>query len=687
MDGSNHDLLRPDIHRATDVVSHSKSTWNALLSSAQSATALPHPCSNIKALLNKTPSIPEPVDAADCFGTNSLYIEGYATWSVSPVDRSSACGLPPRKKTGSRTVYIGGCRPSTCDLSAEYVSEWNAFYPLLNPVSNYLGIFVLGWSYILSARLIEIRRSTMKDMVIYTDSKAQWDCHIQSQTDGPLPDNSYIIDIGTHDLAEVRWWAAILAEGRGWQATLVRDGKEYYPLWECHLNSSQFRLHHCAKLPPSISTLKLEPPSSTQAQEYLFNLARYHDAFDQLISALAATMTIPLHNRFGARITLPLPKPGRLPIAHRKTGLTYRNQIPTPDEIPHYMAVSCTSGVVTSCLFSCFWEPDIPCNLVSQWLTLSMRQIFPSLIRSKKYNAIVCAMAQRRPNIAPLWLGSLITGLLPRILQLCRSYLPTVYLEAVTWTGSPQSFMDPQYHRLAPVQKIDGVQLIPREDEFRLLFITDVDSQTYRNPPLSPYRPFGYVDLRNISIDVRLHYSCNHQLRYYCWNWKCEEGQVSIDFGMSYGLKAVESSMEPNTLRSTGLKLAWMVVGSTYTTLYKLLLGNSFWGPIYRTLVSICSWRRGLRPANPPGEDLDKEEIFDDTLSELATRNIFSWTFFSEGTRSEERELWKHEWLELLVDRNDGAESSESSPSEVEDVANSEQLQHVQKWRDNVVAE
>ncbi|EIT82309.1 hypothetical protein AO1008_02659 [Aspergillus oryzae 100-8] len=596
MDGSNHDLLRPDIHRATDVVSHSKSTWNALLSSAQSATALPHPCSNIKALLNKTPSIPEPVDAADCFGTNSLYIEGYATWSVSPVDRSSACGLPPRKKTGSRTVYIGGME---------------RVYPLLNPVSNYLGIFVLGWSYILSARLIEIRR------------KAQWDCHIQSQTDGPLPDNSYIIDIGTHDLAEVRWWAAILAEGRGWQATLVRDGKEYYPLWECHLNSSQFRLHHC-------------PPSSTQAQEYLFNLARYHDAFDQLISALAATMTIPLHNRFGARITLPLPKPGRLPIAHRKTELTYRNQIPIPDEIPHYMAVSCTSGVVTSCLFSCFWEPDIPCNLVSQWLNLSMRQIFPSLIRSKKYNAIVCAMAQRRPNIAPLWLGSLITGLLPRILQLCRSYLPTVYLEAVTWTGSPQSFMDPQYHRLAPVQKIDGVQLIPREDEFRLLFITDVDSQTYRNPLLSPYRPFGYVDLRNISIDVRLHYSCNHQLRYYCWNWKCEEGQVSIDFGMSYGLKAVESSMEPNTLRST---------------------------------------------------DLDKEEIFDDTLSELATRNIFSWTSFSEGTRSEERELWKHEWLELLVDRNDGAESSESSPSEVEDVANSEQLQHVQKWRDNVVAE
>ncbi|KAE8323648.1 hypothetical protein BDV39DRAFT_195723 [Aspergillus sergii] len=473
-------------------------------------------------------------------------------------------------------------------------------------------------------------------MVIYTHNKAQWDYDSQSQTDKPKTDDSYVIDIGTDDLAEVQWWGAILAGGQGWQATLTRDGKEDYPPWECHLNT----------------------------QEYLFNLAR----------ALAATMTILLHSRFGACITLPLPKPESPPLPHRNTELAYRKHIPTAAEILHYMAISCTSGVITSCLFSSFWEPDIPCNLVSQWLNLPMREIFPSLIRSKKYHAIVCAIAQRRPNIAPLWLGSLITGFLPRIFQVCRSHVPAVYLEAATWTGSPQSFMDPRYHRLAPVQKTDGVQLIPREDEFRLLFITDVDSETYRNPPLSPYRPFGYIELRNTSIDVRLHYSCNHQLSYYCWNWKCEGGQ------------RVESSIESKPLSSTGLKLAWMVLGSTYTTLYKSLLGNNFWAQIYRKLVSLCSWLRGLRPTNPPREDLYKEEIFDDTLSELATRNIFSWTFFSEGTRPEERELWKHEWLELLVDRNDGAESSESSVTDVDDEANCKKLEHVHKWRGNVMA-
>ncbi|KAB8266162.1 hypothetical protein BDV32DRAFT_156218 [Aspergillus pseudonomiae] len=565
MPNDDSDLLRPDFHFSNEVLTRSRSTWSAVASAAQSATNLPSACCNVKAFLNKTPSIPESSGATDRIGSNSLYTQGYVSWSVTP--------------TGSQDVYIGESKPSTCNLSSEYIPEWSGFHPLPDPVSNYLA--------------------------------AQCDCHEQDQTDTPITDGSYIIDIGTDDFAEVQWWAAILAEGRG---------------------CSPFRLHHRAHLPSAISPINLEPLSSAQAQEYLFNLARYHDAFDQLISALAATMTIPLHNR-----TQP-----HLAPEHR---VNVSKPIPTPAEIPHYMALSCTSGVITSCLFSCSWELDIPCNLVSQWLNPPMREIFPSLFQSKNCHAIVCAMAQRRPNIAPLWLGSLTTGLLPRIFQVCRSHLPTVYLEAVTWTASPQSFMDPQYHRLVPLHKNNGLELIPREDEFHLLFITGVDSETYISPPLSPYRPFGLVELQNTSIDVRLHCACNHQPSYYCWNWKCEGEKVFHDFGMSRGSKASS-----------------LVIPA--------------WAPIYR---KTCF--------HPPREGSDEEEGFDDRLSELATRNIFSWIFFTEGTRPEERELWKHEWLELLVDRDYGVESSESSSSEVEEGgANSENLRYVHMWRDNVLA-
>ncbi|OGM50939.1 hypothetical protein ABOM_000523 [Aspergillus bombycis] len=370
MGNGDRDILRPDFHHSNEVLTRSRSTWSAVASAAQSATNLSYSCCNIKALLNKAPSIPESTGATDRIGSNSLYIEGYASWSVSPDDGHPTCELPTRKMTGLRNAYIGGSKPSTCNLSSEYISEWSGCDALLEPVPNYLGVFVLGWSYILSARLIELRRSTTTDNVVYTDRKAQWDCYDQEYNDQPATADNCIADIGTDDLAEAQWWAAILAEGRGWQATLTRDGKQYYPPWECHLNSSPFRLRHRAQLPPLTSNLNTEPPSSAQAQQYLFNLARYHDAFDQLISALAATMTIPLHNRFGASITLPLPKPANSPISYRNTELTYRNQIPATAEIPHYMALSCISGVVPSCLLSCFWEPDVPCNLVSQWLNL-----------------------------------------------------------------------------------------------------------------------------------------------------------------------------------------------------------------------------------------------------------------------------------------------------------------------------
>lgn len=248
----------------------------------------------------------------------------------------------------------------------------------------------------------------------------------------------------------------------GWQRVLSA---------ECHLDSSTFRLRHCAQIPSSISS---EPPSAEEALEYLYNFARFHDAFDQLIAALAAAITLPSHNRFGASIILPKPinRPAS-PSSRQNTQLIYANQIPTTTELPHFMALSCSSGLVASCLMSSFWEPGIACNMASQWLNPPFKEVFPHFIRSKNFHPIIAAMSQRRPSIASLWLGSAITGLLPRVFEMSRLFLPTVSLEAVIWTSSPQSFMDPQYHRLAPVKNIDGLDMISREDEFRLLFITD----------------------------------------------------------------------------------------------------------------------------------------------------------------------------------------------------------------------
>lgn len=92
---------------------------------------------------------------------------------------------------------------------------------------------------------------------------------------------------------------------------------------------------------------------------------------------------------------------------------------------------------------------------------------------------------------------------------------------------------------------------------------------------------------------------------------------------------------------------------------------------VYEGIVFIYYWLKALSIGSSIIRSsllqTDTEDVFDDELSELATRNLLSWTFFSEGIRREEKPLWTHEWLEILVDREDGEELSESSSSDLED--------------------
>ncbi|KAJ9488277.1 hypothetical protein VN97_g5032 [Penicillium thymicola] len=251
--------------------------------------------------------------------------------------------------------------------------------------------------------------------------------------------------------------------------------------------------------------------------------------------------------------------------------------------------------------------------------------------------------------------------------------------------------MDPQYHRLAPVKNIDGLDMISREDGFRLLFIMDKDSQEYGSPPLSPYPPFGLVNVQNTSLGVRLHLSCDHRLEYHSWNWLCQNGKGLSDFDMS--CQSSQESPRPMIHILASISAAIVI---TCTGLYKSsfridsLLQKYSTLPLSGTLAVVCllpnlirsaahehllfarSWLKKKLSPSPPsiGPSLVRpsvQEGFDDSVSELATRNLFSWTFFSEGIRPGEKTLWKHEWLELLIDRDDNAALSESSSSGRED--------------------
>lgn len=86
----------------------------------------------------------------------------------------------------------------------------------------------------------------------------------------------------------------------------------------------------------------------------------------------------------------------------------------------------------------------------------------------------------------------------------------------------------------------------------------------------------------------------------------------------------------------------------------------------------------------PNLQNLKGKEPFSDRLSGLATRNLFSWTLFTEGVRTEEKPLWKHEWLETLIKRDLNANLSESSSSGMEGEDKYQDIEYIKSWQEDV---
>lgn len=628
------DILRPSPQDSAKVLDYSYNTWHQLLWSAEAKAQLPDACSSIRALLHSTPAIPDTSKISEFAGDHSLFLEGYSIWNI---DSISPCHLTTETKKGRpQTIRIGVPKPTFCSISENFLPEWPGFEALPDVSgSNFLSVFVLGWSYVVSTRLVELR-GNQHDQAQYTNNIA-----IMANKSGGLNLNTgYELPIGDATAQESRWWAAILANGCGWRATLTRQDKEYHPPWSCHLEDSgePFTIIYDKSeldIPP-----EGDPPSSAQAQSYLFRLAGMHDIFDQLLAAFAAVLTIPYHMRFGAPVKLPEP--------HLYTHLTKQStigdkqKIPTFDELPHFMSLSTIPNVISSCLFSSFWEVGVPCNLASEWLHTPLNDILPAIILEKKHHGIVKMLAARSPNVAPLLLGSAITGMLHRIPEVYKSFIPPICLEAAVWSSSQQSFMDPVFHHMPKLQKnIAFRNLIMREDEFRILYITDFESVDYPALPLSPYPPFGYVGLGDTALEVQLHALCGHSLNYSHWIWQGQDsGEVRCLDDYGFTLSGNISSLP--------------VYGKTGCAISKLI--NRAFLSVTQNLFTCCTDFIN-RPQRISNRDISER------LSEVATRNLFSWTLFSDGVKKEDKELWHHEWLEFLLGVNENDSAADSNLS------------------------
>lgn len=128
-------------------------------------------------------------------------------------------------------------------------------------------------------------------------------------------------------------------------------------------------------------------------------------------------------------------------------------------------------------------------------------------------------------------------------------------------------------------------------------------------PPIYPYPPPGTTAIEDLDLDVRVHAHCpgRHGLRY-----------ENITWGLADGTKTVQEAQ------------GGRVIGRTRAAAH---------GSLTPTDMSV--------PVDFAGLDRERD------LSEKVTRNIFVWMRETEGFPPAERDIYRHEWIDLSDDDDD----------------------------------
>ncbi|KAL4889385.1 hypothetical protein BDV59DRAFT_195789 [Aspergillus ambiguus] len=505
--------------------------------------------------------------------------ESYNEWSSHLVNALENARLPPfsveLKLLSERTPsFLGyGLIPRDTELPFTCIMPLDILLAVPNPLAvdisnsapleewpgvdgisdhdegNYITILFLAWAYIYSARWAESLKHASGHQC---NSNFTHKAH-QLATDSGHHD-AIKIDIGSDfDPAEAAWWEAILCPGGGWKITTDYKGKTYCSPWSVIL-SEKAKIELAGGYP----ILKDAPPSSGTALEYLAKFCSRHRLYGQCSRGLPSCLS------------------------ERSSNLVKEYS----KFLSRYTMLSCNVWGMRSLLLSTFFNGDIECNLVSAWLN-PIFAITNPLVQSEKSLTLAKVLGYRKPKLASLWLAAILMGVANPILRNIRIGLTATEFNAAAWTGTHQSFIT------AEPGGNDG-QMISREDEGRLLFITGCDG--YTRPPIHPWKPFGKTRLLDTELAVQQHAACSgHCLKYKTWNWNLTNGETLEDSGIF----PMEFS------------------GNEFLTKHK---------------------------ENYPVQQ--GSDLFSQTASEAATRGIFGW-LRSTGYPANEKSLYQHSWIDI----------------------------------------
>ncbi|GBF60559.1 hypothetical protein TMEN_3006 [Trichophyton mentagrophytes] len=368
--------------------------------------------------------------------------------------------------------------------------------------SDYVAVLTLAWAYILSCAWAlsqggQIRYTAMEAPVCVPGQV--YDATLETCTENP---------------EVVRWWAAVLAPGQGWVASISFHNTEYQSPWAMRLIGN---LNLTIRGPAPVTPRGCPDPHTSY--QYLRHFCLQHGLLEQAKAAFVAALMIPVHAQTGIPFVLPAP----ICIYSNPPVVSSGPQCEDLEELirrmPHFMTISAACDVLRSLLCSVFFEPSVPCNLCSEWLEPIFR-ILDSV--SLRHATTMCMF--RNTSIEGWWLGSAITGLYRLILKEARRGIPHVNLQSWWWMQAPQSFICFPFS--GPIGRDET--LITREKETFLLFL----SQHNWKSALPPWKPPGRVVINDSHLAVQRHARCiGHSLRYMTWYWVNKDDEYLRDMG------------------------------------------------------------------------------------------------------------------------------------------------------------
>ncbi|GMG38898.1 unnamed protein product [Aspergillus oryzae] len=596
------EAIRPSRAVFDRVLYESSKIWSSYLNTSKTTTLLPFDCIDLKKLHRRTPSF---------LGCGLLPQDAHTPLKLMEKGpREGHYGLTCSCRSIWRTSY-SKCPLEPKTMPAHLIlgvqSSLTVQISDSAPMAEWPGVQgILGhdegnYLTVLFLAWAYILSARWAELL-----KSASDCKIKFTTENVasfmVPSHQYAaeIDLGYHAGKDEAGWWAVILSSGGCRHITADYNQKIY------LSPWSVTISDTSRIgvmgDPSVAGIEL--PSSSTALAYLARFCSRHRLYGQCSAALAAVLYVPFLS--GRLVSLPMPKQ------------VQRSQSPAisaqPDKdiigehgrlLPYYMTLSSNVWGMRSLLFSTFFNADIECNLVSAWLNPAFAIIDP-LLEANDLPMLAKVLANREPKFSSLWLGAIITDIAKITLRDIRTGLTALDLNAAAWTGTVQSFI-----ALKPGLS-DGIT-IRREDECRLLFITGCDG--FIRVPIYPWKPFGATLLYDTEPQVRQHACCGcHCLEYHSWNWVLANGEELEDLGIDL------TSDNENGL-------------NTHV------------------------------PERYPSAQHDLK-LFSESLSEAATRGIFSW-LRSTGYPANEKPIYQHSWIDIESSDDECVDDVESGTIEV----------------------